>query len=66
VTRSNARLMPPLLYTPYRRQGRPTLDLNPRGLEYSWEAVDAFLANRTLGGIFVGMADRDQHRAEIV
>jgi beta-N-acetylhexosaminidase len=33
--------------------------------DYRREAVDAFLADRTLGGIFVGMADRDQHRAEI-
>src|SRR6266511_1077494 len=29
------------------------------------EAVDAFLADRTLGGIFVSIADRDQHREEI-
>jgi len=28
------------------------------------EAVDAFLARRTLGGIFVSMADCDQHREE--
>jgi beta-N-acetylhexosaminidase len=33
--------------------------------DYHREAVDAFLAARTLGGIFVGMADRDRHRAEI-
>jgi beta-N-acetylhexosaminidase len=33
--------------------------------DYHREAVDAFLAERTLGGIFVGMADRDRHRAEI-
>jgi beta-N-acetylhexosaminidase len=33
--------------------------------DYRREAVDAFLAERTLGGIFVGMADRDQHRTEI-
>jgi beta-N-acetylhexosaminidase len=33
--------------------------------DYHREAVDAFLADRSLGGIFVGMADRDQHRAEI-
>jgi beta-N-acetylhexosaminidase len=33
--------------------------------DYRREAVDAFLAARTLGGIFVGMADRDRHRAEI-
>src|SRR5919108_5243696 len=33
--------------------------------DYRREAVDAFLADRTLGGIFVGMADCDQHRAEI-
>jgi len=33
--------------------------------DYRREAVDAFLAERTLGGIFVGIADRDQHRAEI-
>src|SRR5262245_14625946 len=33
--------------------------------DYRREAVDAFLATRTLGGIFVGIADRDQHRAEI-
>ena len=33
--------------------------------DYRREAVDAFLADRTLGGIFVGIADRDQHRAEI-
>ena len=33
--------------------------------DYRREAVDAFLADRTLGGIFVGMADRDQHREEI-
>ena len=33
--------------------------------DYRREAVDAFLANRPLGGIFVGIADRDQHRAEI-
>ena len=30
--------------------------------DYHREAVDAFLAKRTLGGIFVGMADRDRHR----
>ena len=28
------------------------------------EAVDAFLAKRALGGIFVGIADRDRHRGE--
>jgi beta-N-acetylhexosaminidase len=33
--------------------------------DYRREAVDAFLAKRTLGGIFVGIADRDRHRAEI-
>src|SRR5215813_11330922 len=33
--------------------------------DYRREAVDAFLANRPLGGIFVGIAYRDQHRAEI-
>jgi beta-N-acetylhexosaminidase len=33
--------------------------------DYHREAVDAFLAERTLGGIFVGMADRDRHREEI-
>ena len=33
--------------------------------DYRREAVDAFLANRTLGGIFVGIADCDQHRKEI-
>src|SRR5262245_18241969 len=33
--------------------------------DYRREAVDAFLAERTLGGIFVGIADRDQHRQEI-
>jgi beta-N-acetylhexosaminidase len=33
--------------------------------DYRREAVDAFLAERTLGGIFVGIADRDRHRAEI-
>jgi beta-N-acetylhexosaminidase len=33
--------------------------------DYRRQAVDAFLAERTLGGIFVGIADRDQHRAEI-
>jgi beta-N-acetylhexosaminidase len=33
--------------------------------DYRREAVDAFLAERTLGGIFVGMADRDRHRTEI-
>jgi beta-N-acetylhexosaminidase len=33
--------------------------------DYRREAVDAFLASRTLGGIFVGIADRDRHRAEI-
>ena len=33
--------------------------------DYRREAVDAFLVNRPLGGIFVGIADRDQHRAEI-
>ena len=33
--------------------------------DYRREAVDAFLADRSLGGIFVGIADRDQHRAEI-
>src|SRR5262249_30135956 len=33
--------------------------------DYRREAVDAFLAERTLGGIFVGIADRDQHREEI-
>jgi beta-N-acetylhexosaminidase len=33
--------------------------------DYRREAVDAFLATRALGGIFVGIADRDQHRQEI-
>jgi beta-N-acetylhexosaminidase len=33
--------------------------------DYRRVAVDAFLAERPLGGIFVGMAARDQHRAEI-
>jgi beta-N-acetylhexosaminidase len=33
--------------------------------DYRREAVDTFLAERMLGGIFVGMADRDRHRAEI-
>ncbi|HEY7495346.1 MAG TPA: glycoside hydrolase family 3 N-terminal domain-containing protein [Candidatus Tectomicrobia bacterium] len=33
--------------------------------DYRREAVEAFLAERTLGGIFVGIADRDQHREEI-
>ena len=33
--------------------------------DYRRQAVDAFLAERTLGGIFVGMAARDQHRTEI-
>jgi beta-N-acetylhexosaminidase len=33
--------------------------------DYRREAVDAFLADRTLGGIFVGIADLDRHREEI-
>jgi beta-N-acetylhexosaminidase len=33
--------------------------------DYRREAVDAFLAERMLGGIFVGIADRDRHREEI-
>jgi beta-N-acetylhexosaminidase len=33
--------------------------------DYRREAVDAFLAERALGGIFVGIAERDRHRAEI-
>jgi beta-N-acetylhexosaminidase len=33
--------------------------------DYRREAVDAFLTKRALGGIFVGIADRDQHRQEI-
>src|SRR5918996_241728 len=33
--------------------------------DYRREAVDAFLAGGTLGGIFVGIADRDRHREEI-
>ncbi len=33
--------------------------------DYHREPVDAFLAERTLGGIFVGIADRDRHREEI-
>src|SRR5918996_3689280 len=33
--------------------------------DYRREAVDAFLADKALGGIFVGIADRDRHRAEI-
>jgi beta-N-acetylhexosaminidase len=33
--------------------------------DYRREAVDAFLAKRALGGVFVGIADRDQHREEI-
>jgi beta-N-acetylhexosaminidase len=33
--------------------------------DYRREAVDAFLADRPLGGIFVGIADCDQHRVEI-
>jgi beta-N-acetylhexosaminidase len=33
--------------------------------DYRREAVDAFLGERMLGGIFVGKADRDRHREEI-
>src|SRR5215475_6799806 len=33
--------------------------------DYRREAVDAFLADRALGGGFVGVADRDRHREEI-
>jgi beta-N-acetylhexosaminidase len=33
--------------------------------DYRREAVDAFLAERMLGGIFVGIADRDRHHEEI-
>ncbi|HSF31164.1 MAG TPA: glycoside hydrolase family 3 N-terminal domain-containing protein [Candidatus Tectomicrobia bacterium] len=33
--------------------------------DYRREAVDAFLAERALGGIFVGIAERDRHREEI-
>jgi beta-N-acetylhexosaminidase len=33
--------------------------------DYRREPVDAFLAEGTLGGIFVGIADRDRHREEI-
>src|SRR5262245_39261199 len=33
--------------------------------DYRREAVDAFLAERTLGGVFVGIADRNRHREEI-
>jgi beta-N-acetylhexosaminidase len=33
--------------------------------DYRRETVDAFLAERALGGIFVGIADRDRHREEI-
>jgi beta-N-acetylhexosaminidase len=33
--------------------------------DYRREAVEAFLANRALGGIFVGIAGRDRHREEI-
>jgi beta-N-acetylhexosaminidase len=33
--------------------------------DYRREVVDAFLADRALGGIFVGIADRDRHREEI-
>jgi beta-N-acetylhexosaminidase len=33
--------------------------------DYRREAVDAFLAERALGGVFVGIADRDRHREEI-
>jgi beta-N-acetylhexosaminidase len=33
--------------------------------DYRREAVDAFLAERPLGGIFVGIAERDRHRTEI-
>jgi beta-N-acetylhexosaminidase len=33
--------------------------------DYRRETVDAFLADRALGGIFVGMAERDRHRQEI-
>src|ERR671923_87975 len=33
--------------------------------DYRREAVDAFLAERALGGVFVGIADRDRHRQVI-
>jgi beta-N-acetylhexosaminidase len=33
--------------------------------DYRREPVDAFLVERALGGIFVGMAEGDRHRAEI-
>jgi hypothetical protein len=33
--------------------------------DYRREAVDAFVANRTLGGIFAGIADHYRHREEI-
>jgi beta-N-acetylhexosaminidase len=33
--------------------------------DYRRVAVDAFLAERALGGLFVGVADRDRHRQEI-
>jgi len=33
--------------------------------DYRRGAVDAFLAERALGGVFVGIADRDRHREEI-
>src|SRR5215475_9497173 len=33
--------------------------------DYRRGAVDAFLAERALGGVFVGIADRDQHREQI-
>ncbi|HXH13257.1 MAG TPA: glycoside hydrolase family 3 N-terminal domain-containing protein [Alphaproteobacteria bacterium] len=33
--------------------------------DYRREAVDAFLTERPLGGIFVGIAERDRHREEI-
>jgi beta-N-acetylhexosaminidase len=33
--------------------------------DYRRVAVDAFLAERALGGVFVGVADRDRHREEI-
>src|SRR5262245_810887 len=33
--------------------------------DYRRGAVEAFLAERALGGVFVGVADRDRHRQEI-
>jgi beta-N-acetylhexosaminidase len=54
-------------FTTFRTEDKVAQLLIPTlgAYDYRREAVDTFLAERALGGIFVGIADRDRHREEI-